>query len=514
LDLPEYLTDQTFETILARLLSYVPDNYDKSQGSFVYDALAPVAAELTQATIWAQEVLRRGFAQTTFGTYLDLRAEEHGLSRIPASKATGYITFFGDSGTVIPEGTIVSTPSSELAPAVFFRTTTQAVISDAGEVSVPIEALDEGIEGNVAAGAITVLSTPIQGVARIENEQATSGGADTEDDASLLARYLEWVRNPSAGGNKADYVKWALEVAGVGSVSVVPLKYGNGTVSVAIVDKDMQPASEELVQRVQEHIAPRWLHVNEAESLTISGYGVSVSNGQVILSYSSSGTGKVTHTQFDTMLEQPGVWNVILDLSTTGSGTNDLLSIGIWDLTTNAWAVVDVSSQIQAKTIYSANALNPLSRVYQRFYWNGQDHLELRIERLQTDTVNTVTINKIAYESLFSKDTGDGKAPIGARVYIEPASPVAINVSVHLVVDAGYEVGAVQLAVKENVEQYLKSLTFMPDKDVRDVRIGSVILDTPGVVEYSNLLVNGATNNIPMASRKWLCLGRGHLHDM
>jgi len=66
LDLPEYLTDQTFETILARLLSYVPDNYDKSQGSFVYDALAPVAAELTQATIWAQEVLRRGFAQTTF----------------------------------------------------------------------------------------------------------------------------------------------------------------------------------------------------------------------------------------------------------------------------------------------------------------------------------------------------------------------------------------------------------------------------------------------------------------
>jgi len=315
------------------------------------------------------------------------------------------------------------------------------------------------------------------------------------------------VRNPSAGGNKADYVKWALEVAGVGSVSVVPLKYGNGTVSVAIVDKDMQPASEELVQRVQEHIAPRWLHVNEAESLTISGYGVSVSNGQVILRYSSSGTGKVTHTQFDTMLEQPGVWNVILDLSTTGSGTNDLLSIGIWDLTTNAWAVVDVSSQIQAKTIYSANALNPLSKVYQRFYWNGQDHLELRIERLQTDTVNTVTIDKIAYESLFSKDTGDGKAPIGARVYIEPASPVAINVSVHLVVAPGYEVGAVQLAVKENVEQYLKSLTFKQDNDVRYVRIGSVILDTPGVVEYSNMLVNGATNNIPIGEQEVAVLG-------
>jgi len=507
LDLPEYLTDQTFETILARLLSYVPDNYDKSQGSFVYDALAPVAAELTQATIWAQEVLRRGFAQTTFGTYLDLRAEEHGLSRIPASKATGYITFFGDSGTVIPEGTIVSTPSSELAPAVFFRTTTQAVISDAGEVSVPIEALDEGIEGNVAAGTITVLSTPIQGVARIENEQATSGGADTEDDASLLARYLEWVRNPSAGGNKADYVKWALEVAGVGSVSVVPLKYGNGTVSVAIVDKDMQPASEELVQRVQEHIAPRWLHVNEAESLTISGYGVSVSNGQVILSYSSSGTGKVTHTQFDTMLEQQGVWNVILDLSTTGSGTNDLLSIGIWDLTTNAWAVVDVSSQIQAKTIYSANALNPLSKVYQRFYWNGQDHLELRIERLQTDTVNTVIIDKIAYESLFSKDTGDGKAPIGARVYVEPATAVPINITANISVVQGYDPNAVKLNITEALREYLKSLTFQADNDVKYVKIGGVILDVAGVSDYSNLLINGGTNNIVIGEQEVAVLG-------
>jgi len=79
------------------------------------------------------------------------------------------------------------------------------------------------------------------------------------------------VRNPSAGGNKSDYIKWSLEIAGVGSVSVVPLKYGNGTVCVAIVDKDMQPARDESVQRVHEHTAPRWLHVNEAESLTISG---------------------------------------------------------------------------------------------------------------------------------------------------------------------------------------------------------------------------------------------------
>ncbi|GAW28517.1 hypothetical protein ULO1_27410, partial [Carboxydocella sp. ULO1] len=72
-DLPEYLTDQNFETILQRMLDSLPDDLDKSEGSFIYDALSPAAIELALAAIWAQEVLRRGFASTTFGQYLDLR---------------------------------------------------------------------------------------------------------------------------------------------------------------------------------------------------------------------------------------------------------------------------------------------------------------------------------------------------------------------------------------------------------------------------------------------------------
>ena len=507
MELPEFLQDATYETILATLLAQVPDDVDKSQGSFIYDALSPVAVELTEAAIWAQEVLRRGFAQTTFGTYLDLRCAEHGVYRRPAAKSVGYVTFRGDPGTGIPEGTIISTPSSELAPAVFFVTTMQGIIGDAGEVTIPIEAVEEGASGNVVVGAISVLGTPLQGVASVINEQPTTGGADVESDESLLNRFLEWVRNPSASGNKADYIRWAMEVPGVGAVSVVPLKYGNGTVSVALVDEEMNPADEVLLGRVREYIAPPWHIDYEAEALTISGYGVTINSGQVVMAYSSSGSGMVKHVRFDSLFSQPGTWQVIVYSAVVGAGVNDLLKVGVWNSTQNAWAKKDVSSTEDAFTVFSADDINASREVYQQFFWNGQDHLELRIERLQTDTVNTVTIDKIAYESLFSKDTGDGKAPIGARVYIEPASPVAINVSVHLVVATGYEVGAVQLAVKENVEQYLKSLTFMQDNDVRYVKIGSVILDTPGVVEYSNLLVNGATNNIPIGEQEVAVLG-------
>jgi uncharacterized phage protein gp47/JayE len=255
-ELPTYLEDQTFEAILQRMFSRIPDDIDKSEGSFIWDALAPVAAELAQAAIWAQEVLRRGFASTTFGQYLDLRCEEHGITRRPAVKATGQVTFTGTPGTVIPAGTQVSTASSEAAPAIFFATKSDANIGAGGTVTVNIEAVEAGTGGNVAAGTITMLAQPVAGVTSVINTAATTGGLDKEDDASLLARYLAKVRSPGTSGNKADYINWAMEVPGVGGVQVIPLWNGPGTVKVVLLGTDKKPASQTVVDAVQNYIAP------------------------------------------------------------------------------------------------------------------------------------------------------------------------------------------------------------------------------------------------------------------
>lgn len=255
-ELPLFLEEQTFETILQRMLDAVPPDLDKSEGSFIYDALAPVAAELAQAAIWAQEVLRRGFAETTFGQYLDLRAAEHGLTRKPAVKAAGQVTFTGTPGTVIPADTQVSTVGSEAAPAIFFVTKSDATIGTEGTVTVDIEAVEAGASGNVAAGTITMLVQPVAGVTSVTNTAATSGGTDVEDDASLLARLLAKVRNPGTSGNKADYKNWALEVSGVGDAQIIPLWNGNGTVKVVLLDTNKLPASQAIVDAVQAYIDP------------------------------------------------------------------------------------------------------------------------------------------------------------------------------------------------------------------------------------------------------------------
>jgi len=75
-----------------------------------------------------------------------------------------------------------------------------------------------------------------------------------ETDAALLARLLDYIRRPPAGGNRYDYVKWALEVDGVGSAVCVPTGQGPGTVDVVITAYGGAQPSEALLEAVYAHI--------------------------------------------------------------------------------------------------------------------------------------------------------------------------------------------------------------------------------------------------------------------
>jgi uncharacterized phage protein gp47/JayE len=74
----------------------------------------------------------------------------------------------------------------------------------------------------------------VRGVARKVNE----GNPD------LLARLLEYIRRPPAGGNQYDYVKWALEIQDVKSAYCVPLGQGLGSVDVIIIADATRTGSE------------------------------------------------------------------------------------------------------------------------------------------------------------------------------------------------------------------------------------------------------------------------------
>ena len=65
-----------------------------------------------------------------------------------------------------------------------------------------------------------------------------------ETDSSLLARLLEYIRRPPAGGNKYDYVKWAKAIDNVAAAYCYPLAQGLGTVDVVVVATGGFPHTE------------------------------------------------------------------------------------------------------------------------------------------------------------------------------------------------------------------------------------------------------------------------------
>lgn len=264
-DFPLYLQDQTEDEIMQRMLSRVPADIDKSEGSFIWDAQAPVAFMLSEAAIWAQELLRRGFASTaasdsddTRSVELDLRTAEHGIARREAVAASGSVLFTGKPGTLVPEGTFVATPTDEVSgePSVEYVTTTAVVLDSSGVGTATIRAVVPGKNGNVPAGVINVMSSSVSGISSVSNPEPTKSGADTESDQSLLERFYAKIRSQGTSGNKAQYMQWANEIAGVGGVEVVPLWKGPGTVGLYILDTDKRAASPEIIDAVQNHIDP------------------------------------------------------------------------------------------------------------------------------------------------------------------------------------------------------------------------------------------------------------------
>lgn len=215
------------------------------EGSFGRDIINATSVEFEKTYAELSLVSQAGFAQTSWGEYLENIAEEHGVFRRSAVRAIGTVTVTG-TGTV-SQGALFQTQDG----TEFSATSTVKVTASA---DVPVQAVEYGSKGNVAAGAITIIPMSIPGITRVTNAKATYDGFDEETDEELRERLLFKVRMPATSGNMNDYIEWGTSVEGVGHITVVPLWNGNGTVKLLVTDSNGQPASPELLARVTEKV--------------------------------------------------------------------------------------------------------------------------------------------------------------------------------------------------------------------------------------------------------------------
>lgn len=207
--------------------------------------LAAVAEGIYAHQKW---IVKQIFPDTADTAFLEKHAALRGILRRNATYASGVgVTLFGTDGVIVEVGRQIKTADGR-----FYEVIEQGVIKQ-GKATLRVKALATGREQNVATEVAGILMSAPAGVSSECVLNHIYGGTDQESDSSLLERLLEHIRRPPAGGNRYDYKNWALNVDGVESAYVYPLRRGLGTVDIVITADNNVP-SEETIAKCQAYI--------------------------------------------------------------------------------------------------------------------------------------------------------------------------------------------------------------------------------------------------------------------
>lgn len=238
--------DMTFENIMDRCLDRVSSSIDKREGSVVYDAIAPAAAELAIMYIELAYLMDRAFPDTESGDDLTKKVRERSIFRTPATAAIrkGYFEDGNGAAMDVPIGTRFSGDNLNY-------TVTEKIAT--GQFRLLCET--PGAAGNQYQGNLFPIDY-VEGLGAARLADILINGEDEESDEDLLDRYMDSLQAQAYGGNKADYKTKVELLQGVGAVKVFPVWNGGGTVKIVFVNSDWGIPSSDLVNSVQTAVDP------------------------------------------------------------------------------------------------------------------------------------------------------------------------------------------------------------------------------------------------------------------
>lgn len=167
---------------------------DISEGSVLYDLLATFAEQVAEADVRLSQVRAQFSLEGASGADLDERADELGLTRLPATRATGTLTVTRASGAgsfTLPAGALFGRVGSSVTYG-----TTQAVTMGAGVTSAAaaVRASVPGSVGNAATRSVSVILSA-EGVSGVVQGSPITNGQDAETDAALRGRAARYMNS-------------------------------------------------------------------------------------------------------------------------------------------------------------------------------------------------------------------------------------------------------------------------------------------------------------------------------
>jgi uncharacterized phage protein gp47/JayE len=236
-------TSPALETILGNILRDIrnlqaeadigidSDNYVRSA------AVAAAIEGLYQKIGW---VFRQIFPDTADEEELVRAANLRGVPQKDPVAATGIASLKGSPGVEL----LVGATMKHVVTGEQFIAQSGATIGMDGTAVVPVKAQAVGVALNHLTGDLIITSPPLGMDSAAELVGETTGGEDREKVESLLARLLEIIQKPPAGGAVYDFVRWAKEVDGITDVMPLPKRRGAGTIDLVVTASSGLPSSE------------------------------------------------------------------------------------------------------------------------------------------------------------------------------------------------------------------------------------------------------------------------------
>lgn len=261
--------NRTFEEIEKDVLSRAPADVDKREGSIIYDATAPLAAELAILYTEFSVYYDAHFPDTATGEYLDRLVQTQSITREKATYAIRSGTFLRSDGTPydLPIGSRFSG-----------GTVNYMAVSKISDGIYRLQCESAGTIGNQFYGTLFPIDNQF-GLATAILGEVLIPGEDAETDLSLRKRYFDSIGADYFGGNIADYKNKLHQMEGVGGVHVVPVWNGGGTVKVVFTASDYSVPSSELVASVKEELDPEE-YTGQGVGLAPIGHSVTVEGAE------------------------------------------------------------------------------------------------------------------------------------------------------------------------------------------------------------------------------------------
>jgi uncharacterized phage protein gp47/JayE len=157
-------------------------------------------------------------------------------------------------------------------------------VDSALSITVTAQAQVSGVEGNVAAGAITELTNAPATLTDVINISAFSGGSDPEDTEDFRTRVLNAIQNPQTG-SPSDLKAWSENIDGVGTATVFPGVPTAGQVTVRITSENGGIPDAALIAEVQSE-----LNIKDLANITVIVASFVQSTANVTVDVTTSGT--------------------------------------------------------------------------------------------------------------------------------------------------------------------------------------------------------------------------------